>query len=110
MNGINRSTTIKRAAHQVSCSRNDEWRSSICRAPSISAWTRSAPASGGRWRPSRRALCQAVADRYAVSDTGCETRVTAFLRRSGGGLIEIAGIRGLCVRSTCSVIARPSPI
>jgi len=81
MTGIDRSTMIKRADHQVSCSLNDEM--AILNLQSTLYFGLD-EVGACVWQtleePSRvDALCKAVADQFAVSETACEADVLTFL-------------------------------
>jgi hypothetical protein len=95
MTAIDRSTMIKRAAHQVSCSLNDEV--AILNLQSTLYFGLD-EVGACVWQaleePSRvDALCKAVASQFAVSDAACEVDVLTFLAAlQEAGLIEtVAG-------------------
>jgi Coenzyme PQQ synthesis protein D (PqqD) len=95
MNGIDRSTMIKRAAHQVSCSLNDEVAILNLRSTLYFGLDEVGACVWQALEEPRRvdALCQAVAKNFAVSATACEADVLAFLATlQEAGLIEaVAG-------------------
>jgi hypothetical protein len=95
MNPIDRSTTIKRAAHQVSCSLNDEVAILNLQSTLYFGLDEVGACVWQALVEPRRvdALCKAVADHFAVSDTACEADVLAFLAAlQAAGLIEtVAG-------------------
>lgn len=95
MNGIDRSTMVKRAAHQVSCGLNDEVAILNLQSTLYFGLDEVGACVWQALEEPRRvgALCKAVADRFAVSDTACEGDVLAFLAAlQAAGLIEtVAG-------------------
>jgi Coenzyme PQQ synthesis protein D (PqqD) len=95
MNAIDRSTTIRRAAHQVSCNLNDEVAILNLRSALYFGLDEVGACVWQALEEPRRvdALCHAVASHFAVSETACEADVLAFLAAlQEAGLIEtIAG-------------------
>ena len=95
MNAIDRSTTIRRAADQVSCNLNDEVAILNLRSTLYFGLDEVGACVWQALEEPRRvdSLCQTVATHFAVSETACEADVIAFLAAlQEAGLIEtIAG-------------------
>ena len=105
MNAIDRATTIRRAAHQVSCTLNDEVAILSLRSTLYFGLDEVGACVWQALEEPNRvdALCKAVASHFEVSEAACEADVLVCLRgtRRGRPDRNHGGIRQW-VRTTCS--------